>query len=524
MFYYKTFIFPLLFLCSGGYKILLFNPKVGHSHINFMSQITKLLINAGHEVIVLSSKIDDTLKNPYHEPGKIYYTEPHPYFVEHLKSPPTVKAIWKSKEDISGQQKILQKLLNSIRYQGISILNDEKLKNFIMGQKFDAAISENMFYFMFGVFKYWGIETTIATTSLFMLDTFYPIFGIPFASSYIPSSVTGYSDKMSYGERTINLLTHLYFMHFSGVRSKYNNLEDVFDEKFGVGFYETNSIITNVSFFFINTNPFLDIPTPKSPKMIEVGGIGIPKSKPVSEEFSKLLNKRNKTILISFGTVCKSTYMDQEMKDEILKTVESFPDITFIWKYETPEDGLGKGIENLVLRKWVPQNDLLNDERLSLFITHGGMGSTTEVAFSYVPALAVPIFGDQMRNARLLERHEIGLAVEKDTLRDSKKFREKILEVLNNDKYKINSIKTAEMLRNRPISSEELLVKHVEFACRFGQLPRLDLASKDMGVIEYYNLDIIVPFLVICFIIIYAIIKIVCTVISKCLPRKIKKD
>uniref|UniRef100_A0A0K0FVB0 glucuronosyltransferase n=1 Tax=Strongyloides venezuelensis TaxID=75913 RepID=A0A0K0FVB0_STRVS len=320
-----------------------------------MGQITKLLINDGHEVIILSSNIDDTLKDPYHEPGKIYYTEPHPYFVEHLKSPTT----------------------------------------------------------------YWEIETTIATTSLAITDILYTMFG------------------------------------------------DVFDEKFGAGFYDESKILTNVSFFFINTNPFLDISTPKSPKMFEV------------------------------GSIVKSTHMDQEMKDEIVKTVKSLLDNTFIRKYETPEDGLGEGIENLILSKWIPQNDLLNDEKLSLFITHDGMGSTTEVAFSNVPALAVPIFGDQMRNARLLERLDIGLAVEKDTLRDSKKFREKILEVLNNDKYKINSIKTAEMLRNRPISSEELLVKHVEFACRFGQLPRLDLASKDMGVIEYYNLDVTVPLLIV---------------------------
>uniref|UniRef100_A0A0N5C227 glucuronosyltransferase n=1 Tax=Strongyloides papillosus TaxID=174720 RepID=A0A0N5C227_STREA len=497
---------------------------MGYSHVIFMGQITELLTNAGHEVIVLSSKIDDTLKDPYHEPGKIYYTKPHPIFVEFAKGPKLAMSAWESKEDFSDQRKYIQVLMNSIRYQGISILNDDELKNFIIEQKFDIAITEHLYFFMFGVFKYWGIETTIATTSVVMMDIFYPMFGMPFAPSYIPSLITGYTDKMSYKERAINLINHSYLMYLSGIVSKHNNLEDVFDEKFGVGFYDPTTIMTNVSFFFTNTNPFLDIPTPKGPKIIEVGGIGIPKPKPVSEEFNKILNKKNKTILIAFGSICKSTYMDQEMKDEILKTVQSFPDITFIWKYETPEDGLGKGIENLVLRKWVPQNDLLNDERLSLFITHGGMGSTTEVAFSNVPALAVPIVGDQMRNAKLLERLEIGLAIEKDTLRDSKKFREKILEILNNDKYKINSIKTAEMLRNRPISSEELLVKHVEFACRFGQLPRLDLASKDMGVIEYYNLDIIFPFLIVCFTIIYGIIKVFCKVISNFLLKKEKFD
>uniref|UniRef100_A0A0N5CDL1 glucuronosyltransferase n=1 Tax=Strongyloides papillosus TaxID=174720 RepID=A0A0N5CDL1_STREA len=521
---FHYFIFSLLFSYINGYKILLFNPKMGHSHVNFMSQMTKLLVNAGHDVTVLSSNIDDTLKDPYYQPGKIYYTEPDPTMVQMARDPNQVKTMWKSTHDISGQQKIFNTFLKALRYQGISTLNDKELEKFVMEQKFDVAIAEAMYCFIFGLFKHWKIETTIVATSSVLFDTYYPMFGIPFPASYVPSAIIGYSDKMSYKERAINLLTFLFFENFSGLFSRYTTLEDVFDEKFGAGFYNAYKIMTNASFVLINSNPFLDIPTPKSPKMIEISGIGIPKPKPVNKEFDEILNKRNKTILISFGSVAKSTYMDQEMKDEILKTIQNFPDITFIWKYETPEDGHGSGIKNLVLSKWVPQNDLLNDERLTLFITHGGMGSTTEVAFSNVPALAVPIFGDQMRNAKLLERLDIGLVVEKDILRDSKKFSQKLSEVLNDSKYKINSIKTAEMLRNRPVSSEDLLIKHVEFACKFGKLPRLDLASKDMGVIEYYNLDIIVPFLTVCTLIIYVTIKIICKVFLKLFVTKEKTD
>uniref|UniRef100_A0A0N5C922 glucuronosyltransferase n=1 Tax=Strongyloides papillosus TaxID=174720 RepID=A0A0N5C922_STREA len=152
----------------------------------------------------------------------------------------------------------------------------------------------------------------------------------------------------------------------------------------------------------------------------------------------------------------------------------------------TDIDGHGFGNKNLVISKWVPQNNLLNNNRLTLFITHGGIGITTEVVFSKIPALAVPVFGDPMRIAKLLERLEIGLTAEKEILRDSKRLSEKIFEVLNNKQYKINSIISAEMLQNRPILSEELLVKHVEFACEFGQLPRLDLVSKDMGMIVLF--------------------------------------
>lgn len=85
-------------------------------------------------------------------------------------------------------------------------------------------------------------------------------------------------------------------------------------------------------------------------------------------------------------------------------------------------------------------------------------------------------------------------------------------------------MRTAEMLNNRPISSEELVIKHIEFACRFGQLPQLDLASKDMGTIEYYNLDIIIPFITICIIVIYGIFKLICLIASKMFYNKKKKD
>lgn len=43
----------------------------------------------------------------------------------------------------------------------------------------------------------------------------------------------------------------------------------------------------------------------------------------------------------------------------------AFPDVTFIWKYETPSDEFAVDeaakVENLVLTEWMPQNDLLSE-------------------------------------------------------------------------------------------------------------------------------------------------------------------
>ncbi|CEF66102.2 UDP-glucuronosyl/UDP-glucosyltransferase family-containing protein [Strongyloides ratti] len=524
MVFLKFFIFLNFVINLNAYKILIYNPKLGHSHINFMSQMTKILINANHDVTVLSSKVDDSLKDPYYQRGKIYYTDIDPEISKLISNEEHNKNIWTMSKNVTNSKEMFKNFIKVKRYMAESLIDNKELKEFIISQNFDVGIAECIYPNMFGLFKYWKINTTIVTTTGIMFDHFYPMFGIPFPVSYVPSIIHGASDKMSYFERATNMFLHYYLSYFSGFISKYTEMDDIFNEKFGVGFYDSQKIMTNASFVLINSNPFLDIPTPKSPKMIEISGIGIPKPNPISKELDKILNKRNKTILISFGSVAKSTYMNQKLKDEILKTIKSFPDITFIWKYETPEDGHGLGIDNLILKKWVPQNDLLNDKRLTLFITHGGMGSITEAAFSNTPALAVPIFGDQMRNGKLLERLEIGMVVDSEILGDSKKFREKIKEVISNKKYKINLLKISTMLKNRPISSEKLLIKHVEFACRFGQLPQLDLASKDMGVIEYYNLDIIIPFITLCVIIFYLIFKLIFKNILKLFDSKKKQD
>ena len=97
---------------------------------------------------------------------------------------------------------------------------------------------------MFGLFKNWKIETTIVTTSTVMFDPFYPIFGIPFPVSYVPSGISGYSDKMSYKERATNLMTYLYYAYISEFYSRYNMLEDVFDKKYGIGYYDPYKIMT----------------------------------------------------------------------------------------------------------------------------------------------------------------------------------------------------------------------------------------------------------------------------------------
>ncbi|PAV59498.1 hypothetical protein WR25_16304 [Diploscapter pachys] len=197
-------------------------------------------------------------------------------------------------------------------------------------------------------------------------------------------------------------------------------------------------LMAKISFNFVNSNPYLDFPSPALPKTIPIGGIVPARKKSsdlvLSKEWSETLNRRKKNVLISFGTNALSSAMPNEYKSSFIALFKSMPEATFIWKYELDDD-ITKGIDNVVLTKWMPQDQLLADNRLSLFITHGGLGSTNELAHSGKPAIVIPIMADQRRNGEMLVRHNTAIVYLKEDLVDAERFKNTVGELLANEMY-----------------------------------------------------------------------------------------
>lgn len=120
----------------------------------------------------------------------------------------------------------------------------------------------------------------------------------------------------------------------------------------------------------VNSEPLVDFATPTLSMIIHVGGLGAREPKKVDEVFhfhficsiknhqklDEILNIRDKTVIISFGTIVTASTLKEEVKSsiievlkicvpnwtEIIQTVTRFPNVTFIWKYERPDDEFAK--------------------------------------------------------------------------------------------------------------------------------------------------------------------------------------
>lgn len=94
------------------------------------------------------------------------------------------------------------------------------------------------------------------------------------------------------------------------------------------------------------------------------------------------------------GTNLMSSEMPELKKIAFLQSFAKLKQ-KVIWKYESD---LPEKPKNVLVKNWLPQNDILSHPKVKLFITHGGLLGSTEAIYNGVPIIGIPIFGDQRLN------------------------------------------------------------------------------------------------------------------------------
>ncbi|VDN17985.1 unnamed protein product [Gongylonema pulchrum] len=166
----------------------------------------------------------------------------------------------------------------------------------------------------------------------------------------------------------------------------------------------------------------------------------------------------------------------------------------------------------------------LGHPNLRAFVSHCGQNSLTEAVHQGVPLVCVPLFGDQKHNAQKAVKRNIAVCVDKSDLSPNALIHA-FRKVLHDTTYRKSSERLSEMIRHKPFSSRERLLRHVDFASKFGPIDSFDIAANDLSFVQYYLLDIIIPLLLLVALIVFLSLQFLIFAIRKVLVfPKTKSD
>uniref|UniRef100_A0A914WDV7 UDP-glucuronosyltransferase n=1 Tax=Plectus sambesii TaxID=2011161 RepID=A0A914WDV7_9BILA len=516
-------VFSLLLavtLCNS-YKILLYSPTVGHSHVGFFGKIADILLDAGHDVTVFIPLMDPDVQSNGTKRAKVIRHEA-------VKNLPWAKLGFKTSpfdEDFNlmtfENMNLLQKMQDDVCE---AIISNENLLEKLRKEKFDLAMAEPIHLCGYGLFKLLGIPAQIVASAVTFGEGHADLYGIPSPPSYVPSLWNKYSDEMSYTERAINLLSTQFFLRIMDwIIPRQTAL---FRKYHGEDFPCLIELSAKSALMMVNGDEMFEFPRPISHKVIYIGGVGVSTPKKLEKEMLQIVeNSKAGVIYVSFGSVANSTLMPLSKKLAFLEAFASFPEHTFIWKYEEPERDreLFAKYTNVHTVKWAPQIDLLYHKKVLAFLTHCGGNSMTEAIHSGTPMVAIPLFGDQEHNAAIAVKRLIAVKVEKPQI-NAQSLTAALREVLNDESYTRNARRLAEMIAKKPVKAKDLVVKWTEFAAEFQDLSNLDLAGRNFNFIKYFCLDIFVPPLLVVPCIFIALVKIVQSIRKKLFQKSSNKE
>ncbi|MCM3772293.1 glycosyl transferase [Priestia aryabhattai] len=99
---------------------------------------------------------------------------------------------------------------------------------------------------------------------------------------------------------------------------------------------------------------------------------------------------------------------------------------------------------NFIVRNYVPQLEIL--QQADIFITHGGMNSSSEGLYFGIPLLVIPVMGDQPIVAKRIEELGAGLQLNRHEL-DAVTLRNATEQVLSNPAFKEKSLEVGKSLK-----------------------------------------------------------------------------
>ncbi|KAK8724699.1 hypothetical protein OTU49_011229, partial [Cherax quadricarinatus] len=162
----------------------------------------------------------------------------------------------------------------------------------------------------------------------------------------------------------------------------------------------------NMSLALLNTHFAIDTPLPLLPSQVEVGAMHCRPGNSLPQELESWITGAGSAgvIYFSLGSFTRGTSMPTQYLDLFIQAFRKLPQ-RVIWKYEGELQDISN---NVMISKWLPQQDILAHDNVKVFITHCGLLSLQESIYHATPLLALPIFGDQPKNGMFVKNSGLG--------------------------------------------------------------------------------------------------------------------
>uniref|UniRef100_A0A2M3ZEA6 Putative udp-glucuronosyltransferase 1-1 n=1 Tax=Anopheles braziliensis TaxID=58242 RepID=A0A2M3ZEA6_9DIPT len=475
---------------SDGYKILFLAPFPGPSHWLMMKHFIRELADRGHEVTCITAF-------KYGEPAPPNYTEV-------LIDPPYPIRMTFPVEGLfaASQSSDFEKLsmywdlgINTSRHG----LESKPVRQFIARSDltFDLIVAEQFFQESWLMFAH-QYDAPIVTISTYGYSDFFDrIMGLRTPLSFVPHMIFSYEDDMDLLERAYNLFISMYDAYY---RENYYLPEQnrMAHEAFADWAGKTNRSLPNVadleksiSVILVNSHPTLNRPRPTIRGLVDIGGAHIRPVKPLDPELRTFIDGAGEhgVIYFSLGAYMQSAVMPADKRRAILNVFGTLPQ-RVIWKFE--DENLQKEAPpNVLIRKWAPQNDILAQPQVRLFISHGGQFGTFEAMKHGVPTLFIPFFGDQQRNADRAIR--AGFAQRMQFVQITEEtFGERVRDMLENDQYMTQARHVAKLFSDTLVEPMESAIYWIEYVARHRGAQHLKSRAVNLNLAQYHMYDMLV--------------------------------
>ncbi|XP_027318084.3 UDP-glucuronosyltransferase 1A1 isoform X1 [Anas platyrhynchos] len=474
-------LLSVLGLAAGGKVLAL---PVGGSHWLSMREALEGLKAKGHEVVVAAPEINLHIKPTDNFTMKMY---PVPFTQEEMDKDfhAFLKGGFEEGSFLERFVRTYQRMKRLSDFAFIScehLLYNKELMRYLEESKFDVVFTDPV------------IPCGPIVAEHLSVPSVYFLRGIPCGidfeatqcpnpPSYVPRVFTEHTDHMSFLQRVKNLVFDVQnFFLCDFMYKPYSKLASEFLQRD----VDVLDLLRKASVWLLRLDFVLDYPRPLMPNIILIGGVNCA-HKELPQEFEAIVNASGEHGIVVFSLGSMVSDIPMKKAREIADALGSVPQ-TVLWRYtgKVPSNLP----QNVKLVKWLPQNDLLAHPKTRAFITHGGSHGVYEGICNAVPMVLMPLFGDQMDNAKRVESRGAGLTLNILEM-TSEDMSNALKTVINDKKYKENIKRLSELHLDRPIHPLDLAVHWVEFVMRHKGAPHLRPAAHDLNWIQYHSLDVI---------------------------------